>query len=468
MALWWAARHEPPSFMYARRTRMHVFNTTPYVFSPHDASLAPTLPALTLIVRGTFALPAGGPASARPRDQQPPPRGDEQHLDDLGRSLAYSTDLVPSKPRGEVLVYGTCHTPEHRPIPTHDVAIQVGPIQKTLRVTGPRLFVEGVGGRLGPGPIAPFTVMPLRWELAFGGMSFLQNPLGRGIDPVPDDAGKPVPYLPCIEYPDSRIATPKDRATPAGFGPIAASWLPRSKQQGTRDQRWALFRAPLPPKDFDPGFYNAAPADQQLKKGYFNGDEAIVLTGFHPTHQRWTTALPGKRLRAFCVVDNADERKERPEAPEKKLVEVAMNLDTVHIDADKAEMVLLWRGQAPVKTPKFSEIEACYFAEEDVAAEPATLEEHEAKLKALQEPGLSAKAAARAAAEADPAAKERERLEAVKKDVRKVLVDSKVDPKVIAEIDEAGDAKSMFDIVQRATQDKIREVEAMTAAMKSG
>src|SRR5271163_2344495 len=53
----------------------------------------------------------------------------------------------------------------------------------------PRL-VEGALGRLGPGRIAPFTAIPIRWELAFGGMSFLQNPLGRGMEPIPDDEGR--------------------------------------------------------------------------------------------------------------------------------------------------------------------------------------------------------------------------------------------------------------------------------------
>jgi hypothetical protein len=444
---------------------MQVFNTTPYVFFPYDVSPAPALPALTLIARGTFSLPQHGPAIAKPKDQQKPLRGDEQHLDDLGRSLAYATDLVPRKPRGEVLVYATCHTPDGKPRPSHEVAIQVGPIQKTVLVTGPRVFVEGEMGR--PGPTAPFTEMPIRWELAFGGMSFLQNPLGRGMEPIPDGEGKPIHYLPCIEYPDSRMKAPKDHPVPAGFGPVAPSWLPRSTQQGTRDQRWALFRAPLPPTDFDPGFHNAAPADQQLEKGYFKGDEAIVLTGLHAKHQRWTTALPGKRLRAFCLVDNAEERAEKPEAPEKKLVEVEMSLDTVHLDADKAEMVLVWRGQAAVKRPRFEEIEAYYLAEEDVAENPATLEEHEAKLRALQQPAPPPQAPAEQHVP-DPAVaeKQRARLEAMKQQVNKVLVDAKVDPKVMAELDQTNDPATMFDILQRAAREKIGELEAMTAAMK--
>ncbi len=101
----------------------------------------------------------------------------------------------------------------------------MGPIQKTLRITGPRVFVESMIGRLGPGRTAPFTAMPIRWELAFGGMSLLQNPLGRGMEPIPDDGGRPIPYLPCIEYPGSQMTDPKDRPVPAGFGPIGPSWL---------------------------------------------------------------------------------------------------------------------------------------------------------------------------------------------------------------------------------------------------
>ena len=75
---------------------MNVFNTTPYVFFPYDASPAPTLPALTLIVKGTFALPAHGPAIAKPKAEQGQLRSDEQHLDDLGRSLADRGVQIPS------------------------------------------------------------------------------------------------------------------------------------------------------------------------------------------------------------------------------------------------------------------------------------------------------------------------------------------------------------------------------------
>jgi hypothetical protein len=63
---------------------------------------------------------------------------------------------------------------------------------------------------------------------------------------------------------------------------------------------------------------------------------------------------------------------------------------------------------------------------------------------------------------------ERAKLEALKKQINKVLVDSKVDPKVIAEVDKTNDPHAIFDILERAVQEKTREIEAMTARMKAG
>lgn len=450
---------------------MAIFNDTPYCFFPFDTSLAPTLPSLTLIVRGTFSLPTHGPALAKPKAEQGPPRGDEQHLDELGRSLAYSTDLVPMKPRGEVLVYGSCYTPESYARPSHDVGIQIGPISKVLHITGPRAFVDDMMGRIVPGRTAPFTVIPLRWELAFGGMSFLQNPMGRGIEPTPDDNGNLIPYLPCIEYPESRMTSPKDMPVPAGFGPIAPHWMPRLKQQGTRDQRWATFRAPLLPKDFDPGFYNAAPADQQLKKGYFKGDEPVVLTGMHPTYQRWATSLPGKRVRVFALVDNAEEHAQKAYAPEKKFVEVRMHLDTVHIDADKAEMVLVWRGQIPVKTANFAEIEDYHIAEEDAASEPALVDEHHARYLAMKNPAPPPEPA-----KVDPLDEQQEpvmdkvteeRMTFAQAEITKILTNAKADPKIIAQVNRTKDPQKMFELLEGHARTKIGEIETLTAKLKA-
>ncbi len=94
---------------------MQIINTTPHVFLPLDSSPAPTMPALSLIVKATFALRREQPALAVAKDAQQQLSGDEQYLDDLGRSLRYSNDLVPTKLRGEALVTATRPTGSRAP-----------------------------------------------------------------------------------------------------------------------------------------------------------------------------------------------------------------------------------------------------------------------------------------------------------------------------------------------------------------
>ena len=281
---------------------MDIINTTPYRFHAFDFSTAPSRPALSLIVKGTFELRLGEPAAPVSKDDQEPLRGDEQHLDDLGRSLAHATDLCPLKTRGEVLLHGHCHPEPGRPRVECDAGLDIGPIRKRLRVTGDR--------RLGPhgsiGAAQPFEKMPLRWELAFGSLADARNPLGRGVDPWPTEQGAQAVLLPNIEHPEHRLKAPGDPSLPVGFGPIAPSWAPRSTRMGTRDARWAAFRAPLPPVDFDPRAFNAAPDDQQLDDGcYFRGDETFTLLHVHPEVGSFGGALPGKRLRVFVSLPPA-------------------------------------------------------------------------------------------------------------------------------------------------------------------
>jgi hypothetical protein len=415
---------------------MDVANTTPYAFHPLDATALPTSPALTLIVKGVFELVHGQPAKAK--SDAPDILGDDAHLDDIGRSLRYASDLVPLKLRGEVLVNAVCYPPDGRPRTAMDVSIAVGPIKKTLRVSGDRVWTGATIGRT-----LPFETMPLRWERAFGGLNPPENSLGRGIDAEPDEAGGSARYLPNVEYFDQRVTTSKDRPRPAGFAPISPMWEPRRGRQGTRDQRWAAFRAPLPPKDFDPRYYNAAPDDQILPEehgeGFFRGDEKITLTALHKEHPVLESSLPGKRLRVFV--------KKRKNVEDGAFVEVDMRLDTVHLDPDKGEMTLVWRRPIAIAGNAKLEIESIYIAEEDLASEPQSVDVHLAAFLALR-----------------PPKKPREDEAAVGiAEAMKVLKQGKADPKLVAELEQTKDPAKIFGRLMDHAQDQIRALEEMTA-----
>ncbi|MEO5727202.1 MAG: DUF2169 domain-containing protein [Byssovorax sp.] len=427
---------------------MQIINTTPYVFLPLDTSPAPTMPALSLIVKATFALRHEQPALAVAKDAQQQLSGDEPYLDDLGRSLRYSNDLVPTKLRGEALVTATSYPPDGLARTACDVGIAIGPIEKTLRITGDRAWFRDANGQMTIGRAQPFESMQVRWERAFGGMNLSVNPMGRGIEAWPDELGRPIHHLPNIEYLDKHVETLKDRPPPAGFGPISPMWEPRAGRQGTRDQRWATFRAPLPPKDFDPLFYNAAPEDQQLPEGYFVGDEAVTLSGLHKELPVYGTSLPGKRLRLFLLI------RQPKEAPS-LFAEVEMFLDTVHIDVDAEQMVLLWRRPFPVASRAHTEIEACYITEEELADEPATLAAHRARFDALRGPTAPPLHEA-VNAEVDAQVAE----------AKKVLRDGGVDPKLIAKLDGVRDPQEIFKILMDGAQKQTSEIERMTATFK--
>jgi hypothetical protein len=82
--------------------------------------------------------------------------------------------------------------------------------------------------------------------------------------------------LPNIEYADGRAEEP------AGFGPLAAHWLPRRQWAGTYDERWERERKPFVPDDLDDRFFMSAPLDQR-PPGHLIGGEDVELTHMTPS-----------------------------------------------------------------------------------------------------------------------------------------------------------------------------------------
>ena len=110
-----------------------------------------------------------------------------------------------------------------------------------------------------------------------------RNPIGFGFSDKQwrKQSGVKEIDAPCIERFDKPFtAWDAERGdTVEGLGAIGRWWSPRVELAGTYDDVWKQTRWPRLPLDFDFGYWNAAPADQQID--YPTGGEQVVLIGLH-------------------------------------------------------------------------------------------------------------------------------------------------------------------------------------------
>ncbi len=313
---------------------MDLVNETPFSAERMVLFDGDGLERLLVVVKATFSVVTGKPVEA---EEQIPVATADLHSGDPARSgLREASDLAPFKPATDVLVQGFAYsTPKERTeVP---VGLRFGALKKGFLVSGDRVWGR-LGGASSP---EPFSRMEISWERAFGGSDeslgkldlFEDNPAGTGFRakgsrlPV---AGTP---LPNIEHPQNLIRSPSDRPPAVGFGPIPPAWRPRACRGGTCDAAWRRDRFPLLPRDFDPAFHQAAPADQ-VHPGYVRGGEPMKVVGMTPEGELAFT-VPGMRVEALARIGAVDER-------------VAMACDTVLLDCERKLLALTWRGSTVV------------------------------------------------------------------------------------------------------------------------
>ncbi|MFT3717332.1 DUF2169 family type VI secretion system accessory protein [Pseudorhodoferax sp.] len=252
-----------------------IANTTPYAVEAQllrDASGAETLAVVT---KGSFVIRADGQCC--PDCEQTPIVQVPQYAGvPACSSLLRDTDFVLHKPTTDVLVSGHAYAGAPRRTSTM-VTMEVGPIAKRLRVWGDRHWERSALRWSASAPL-PFERVPLLYERAFGGSAGAaradgiwscdpRNPIGRGFKAA--ELRREGDPLPNIEPEDGRQA-------PAGLGAISRHWSPRVELAGTHNEAWRSKRFPLPPEDFDPRFYNAAPSDQQPRQHLIGGEPAYL------------------------------------------------------------------------------------------------------------------------------------------------------------------------------------------------
>lgn len=317
---------------------------------------------LSVIIKGTFKLENGGPARVAEK-QLPIFTADEPYNPkDPASPLKLESDLVPFKPRTDVILVGHAYAAYGRPAKVVDVEIEVGPIHKKLRVFGGRAWsfpseqVDAIPYIAGP---AEFVKMPLTWDRAFGGVDKTapliagnppikpwceRNYLGKGFCGARTVASIHNTPLPNIEDPDDLIRTWDSRPRPAGCGFFPRNSRPRADWFGTYDDKWKAERAPEMPLDFRFDAYNGA--DLSMQAGpYLVGNERVRLVNVmsnQPTLQCW---LPGIKPRVAARIPTRDSR------------ELVACLDTVVIVPDRAEAIIVWRATLAVESAGAKEVD---------------------------------------------------------------------------------------------------------------
>ncbi len=297
--------------------------------------------ALTIIVKGTFCF------SGQPHDTQIPIAiGDECEDTNPGGDIRFETDIAPFKPKADIVLVGSAWAPGNKPVESVDATLQVGRTAKTITVFGRRYWNhKGVlSRRYTMTDAKPFIRRPIRYSDAFGGIDpstgevCFENLSGKGFYSIKTKAKIAGSPLPCIEDPRNLIKSVTDHPKPTGFGFYQRAWQPRASLAGTYNQLWRETRRPLPPEDFDPGFYNAAHPDLQVE-GYLKGNEPVQLTHLTPGGKEEFN-LP--RIAMHCWVQRQPSDPYDP-AEEEALT---MNLDTLLLLPDEQRYCLVWRGSS--------------------------------------------------------------------------------------------------------------------------
>lgn len=285
---------------------------------------------LTFACKATFLLK---PVESELAPEQQPIHDVDRHWsDDPSWSLYAPCDIVPIRPRADVVLIGHAFAPGGAPTRALTARLIIGDIDKAVEVWCDRSFTQD--GVLHEG--ARFSRVPLLWERAAGGPD-TSNPVGIRAS-ARDMYGRR--ELPNLQQPGITVTSIDSVIEPVGFGPIAAAWPVRRQKLGRHAASWSptdWHRRPLP-QDIDASYFNAAPRDQQTQA--LRDNERLVLDNLHPEHPHLVTSLPGHHPQAFV---------ERPgRAPQS----TPMRADLLWILTDHGVCTLTWRGQISLEDPR--------------------------------------------------------------------------------------------------------------------
>lgn len=275
-------------------------------------------------------------------------------------------DLGLPKIGAEFLVAGSAFAPGRQPVRTLEVAIRLGSLTKRAAVVGDRHIEDGL-----PTDPLPFTEMPLGWDRSYGGKTYAQNPLGRGIDEAPIPGVGYRVALPNIVLP--RGAAAPGRPEPLNFGPIDIAWPQRASLAGTHDQTWLEEDFPGFARDVDFRMAFAGQPDQRFA-GFLTGDEDYAVTNMHPEEPEITGRLPAFQPRILVRRRGSDA-----------LEDVPLSLTTVWFFPAHKRLVTIHHGRVQVAEEDARDITLAMLGADPLGA-PRGVDEFAAILHARTDP----------------------------------------------------------------------------------
>ena len=285
-------------------------------------------------------------------------------------------DEVMPKGSSEVLVMGHCHVPGGRPAQKARVSLDMGPVSKSLEISGDRVWLEDRGSGIirdgwVPGEPEPFVRMPLTWQKAFGGGAFAFNPLGKGYLAQGDQPAPGQSPLPNLEYPGQMMAGPWAVPTPAAFGVVDMMWPQRHSKVGTYDENYLEKYFPGLVPDTDWGFFNLAQEDQQ-KAGPWQPCDEFTLRGMHPEKEAVRGRLPDLKSRCFV-------KQLTPEG--EAFREIEMAIDTAWLFPSAEKGITVHRGSIDIATDDGSDLSHLLVAYEHHQGQGRSVEDYRRSLE---------------------------------------------------------------------------------------
>ena len=326
---------------------------------------------IAILVKRSYRIIENQPAQRLDEDA-PFRRVDQQYdgAEPTEATVEHEFELAPLKSLTDVVVVGNAYAPYGRPCQQMTASVSVADQTKSLLITGDRTCSYVQNGSPAFSDPAPFAVMPIRYERAYGGKDELSDPqlpfryprndLGTGLALSNKREVIDALRLPNIED-ASDLLTPERvvigdpkrwqaQPLPQGFGWRQRTWFPRGALIGSypafldTGTRTAEEKMGWLPQDYVslakqfrlapnlPLFANGASFGLAFER--LPEDASIVLTGLTPS-SALAFQLPSETPQIALDVGRGAEA-------------LQTKLFTVSIEPDKMTLNMIWAGHYSV------------------------------------------------------------------------------------------------------------------------